>query len=132
MKHLNNKKIAIHYSSSADQFGMDLIKSTKQFPNYYHKGKKMLLNGECDTIWFVPSAKSGIKDVFVATINSVKKMYNYSMLNPLWTISKGHKDDSNWDMLVELGAVVKTSIEDMEAKGYPTKGIQGGIKYVTR
>ena len=125
-----NKKIAIQYASSHDDFGMDLIKSTRQFPNYYHNKKKMLLNRECDFIYFVPSAKSGIEEVLVANITDVRKIYNYDKINPLWTMCEPHKADSDWDMLVELGAVVSTTKTAMEAKGLPTKGIQGGIHYI--
>jgi len=130
MKQFNRSNVAIHYAASGDEFGMELIKQTKQFPNYYHKAKKRLMDNKCDKIFFVPSKSSGVTKVMVATITKVSRMSNYSKLNPLWTVAKGHKPDEQWDMLVELGTVVETSIEYMDKMGYPTKGIQGGIRIV--
>jgi hypothetical protein len=128
MKHFTPKLAAIHYASSDDAFGMELIKETKQFPNYYHKAKKQLLDNKCNLIFFVPSSKSGVEYGYMATIRKVSLMNDYSKLHDFWIGAELKPDD--WDMLIELNDVVKISLKTMESKGIETKGIQGGIRFL--
>ena len=129
MIHFKKTKVAIHYSSAHDKSGMDLIKETNQFPNYYHKGKKGLVEGECDMIFFVPAKSTGLGFAYLGTIHKVTKIDNYNGVDPRWLVDIEQKE-KDWDMLVTMDKVVKVPLTYMESLGYPTDGIQGGIRYM--
>ena len=131
MKNIKGTKIAIHFASADDDFGMQLIKQTNQFPNYYHKGKKQLLNNECEYVYFIPSKKSGLTYGYLSKIEKVSKLKDYSKLNPLWNLEPGRKPSEEWDMLIEFNQTIKVLIEDMKSRNIDINAIQGGIKYQT-
>ena len=124
MIQIKNVKEAIHHACTQDQYGMDIIKETLQFPTNYHKQKKQLLHGEIDLLYLIPSSSTNIEYGYVGVVDSVSKMHDSSKLNPLWLTNGG---SSNWDMLVTFKNLVKVSIENLENRGIQTKGNQGGF-----
>lgn len=128
MKHFIKETAAILYSSSHDKNGLDIIKETLQFPNYYHKGKKQLLENKCKYAYFIPANETGLEYGYFGEIESVARIKDYESLNPLWLVDIEQKD-REWDMVIKMKKVMKVSLSDMEKKGFIREGIQGGIRY---
>ena len=127
MKHFKTRKDAIHFACTQDQYGMDIIKETMQFPTNYHKQKKKLLNNEIELLYLIPSASTGIQYGYVGVVDYVTKFNDSSKLNPLWLAGGGITD---WNMLVTFKTVLKVNLDNLENRGIQTKGFQGGFMLV--
>jgi hypothetical protein len=131
MRKINTKKIAVIYGAAKDEFSYNIIKETSQFPTYYHKGKKKLINNECDYIVFVPKAGVNIDSMFFAKLDKVSKINSYNTIDDVWNWVTQHKPDEQWSHLVKLSKVYRFSKNDITNRfGINLKGIQGGIRYI--
>lgn len=119
---------AIHYSVASNEFEMEVIKNSKQFATYYHKGKKQIIEGKKNVMVLLPSPKSGLQYGYIGIVSSSKKIKDYNELHPYWELVQPWKNNEKWDMVINFSNIAKVSLERLKSSKYILEGKQGGVR----